>query len=151
MFNITKTSIAAGFIALAAISGATPAMAGQCPTGQEAANPLTDRATAPKDVTDDLLGSIDLGMEIGVNGRDLRLRRLVVQPGGVVPFHSHAGRPALIITISGEITEHRTTCAVPITHRAGELSREADGLGHYWVNHGKVPAVLLSADVKAAE
>jgi quercetin dioxygenase-like cupin family protein len=151
MFNLTKTTVAAGIIALAALGGATPAMAGQCPAGQETANPLADRATAPKDVTDDVLGSIDLGQEIGVAGRDLRLRRLVVQPGGVVPFHSHEGRPALIITISGEITEHRTTCGVPIVHRAGELSREAGGLGHYWVNHGKVPAVLLSADVKAAE
>lgn len=151
MFNLTKTSVAAGIIALAALGGATPAMAGQCPAGQETANPLADRATAPKDVTDDVLGSIDLGQEIGVAGRDLRLRRLVVQPGGVVPFHSHEGRPALIITISGEITEHRTTCGVPIVHRAGELSREAGGLGHYWINHGKVPAVLLSADVKAAE
>ena len=151
MFNLTKTSVAAGIIALAALGGATPAMAGQCPAGQETANPLADRATAPKDVTDDVLGSIDLGQEIGVAGRDLRLRRLVVQPGGVVPFHSHEGRPALIITISGEITEHRTTCGVPIVHRAGELSREAGGLGHYWINHGTVPAVLLSADVNAAE
>jgi quercetin dioxygenase-like cupin family protein len=151
VFHFTKSSLAVGIIALAAISGATPAMAGQCPAGQEVANPLTDRATEPKAVTDDVLGSIDLGKEIGVNGRDLRLRRLVVQPGGVVPFHSHAGRPALIITISGEITEHRTSCATPIVHRAGELSREADGIGHYWVNHSNAPAVLLSADVKAAE
>jgi quercetin dioxygenase-like cupin family protein len=151
VFNLNRTTVTAGIIALAALGGATPAMAGQCPAGQEAANPLTDRATSPKDVTDDVLGSIDLGQEIGVNGRDLRLRRLVVQPGGVVPFHSHEGRPALIITFSGEITEHRTTCAVPIVHRAGDLSREAGGLGHYWVNHGQVPAVLFSADVKAAE
>lgn len=152
MFHITKSRLAAAFIALAATAaGATPALAAQCPGGQEMANPLADRATAPKAVTDDVLGSIDLGKEIGVNGRDLRLRRLVVQPGGVVPYHSHAGRPALIITISGEITEHRSNCAVPITHRAGELSREADGIGHYWINHGKQPAVLLSADVKAAE
>src|SRR5688500_7082478 len=151
MFHITKTPIAAGIVALAAISNANPAMAGQCPAGQEVANLLTDRATEPKAVTDDVLGSIDLGKEIGVNGRDLRLRRLVVQPGGVVPFHSHVGRPALIITVSGEITEHRTSCAVPIVHRAGELSREADGIGHYWINHGNTPAVLLSADVKAAE
>ena len=151
MFNFTKTSLALGFIALAGLAGASPAVAGQCPVGQQAANPLADRATMPKDVTDDVLGSIDLGKEIGVQGRDLRLRRLVVQPGGVVPFHSHEGRPALIITISGEITEHRTTCGVPITHRAGELSRETNEIGHYWINHGTVPAVLLSADVKAAE
>lgn len=151
MFNFTTAPVAAGLIALAAVAGASPALAGQCPAGQESPNPLANRITEPKGVTDVVLGSIDLGKEIGVQGRDLRMRRLVVQPGGAVPFHSHAGRPALIITIKGEITEYRTTCAVPITHHAGELSREADGLGHYWVNHGKVPAVLLSADVKAAE
>lgn len=152
MFNFQINRVAAAAIAVAALVGvSTPASAAQCPAGQEVANPLPNRATAPKDVTDDLLGSIDLGKEIGVPGRDLRMRRLVVQPGGVVPFHSHEGRPALIITVSGEITEYRTTCGVPITHRAGELSREADGIGHYWVNNGKTPAVLLSADVKAAE
>jgi len=147
MFN-SKTKFAAAAIAVAAF-GATPAFAGQCPAGQDTANALADRATASKDVTDDVLGSIDLGKEIGVAGRDLRLRKLVVQPGGVVPFHSHEGRPALIITVSGEITEHRTSCAVPIVHKAGELSRETNEIGHYWVNHGKVPAVLYSADVKA--
>jgi quercetin dioxygenase-like cupin family protein len=151
MFNLSKTPIAAGIIALAAIAGATPAMAGQCPTGDEAVNPLANHPNDPKGVTDVVLGSIDLGKEIGVNGRDLRLRRLVVQPGGIVPFHSHVGRPALIITISGEITEYRSSCSVPITHHAGELAREADGISHYWVNNSKAPAVLLSADVKAAE
>lgn len=152
MFHSSINRVASAFIAVAAIAGgATPAAAGECPPGQMVTNALPDRATSPKDVTDDLLGSIDLGSEIGVAGRDLRMRRLVVKPGGVVPFHSHEGRPALIITISGEITEYRTSCAVPITHRAGELSREADGIGHYWVNHGKTDAVLLSADVKAAD
>lgn len=123
MFNLTKTSLALG-VALAGFAGASPAVAGQCPAGQQVANPLADRATMPKAVTDDVLGSIDLGQEIGVNGRDLRLRKLVVQPGGVVPFHSHDGRPALILTVSGEITEYRTTCGVPITHKAGELAEE---------------------------
>ena len=150
MFNLTKTSLALG-VALAGFAGASPAVAGQCPAGQQIANPLADRATMPKAVTDDVLGSVDLGPQIGVNGRDLRLRKLVVQPGGVVPFHSHEGRPALILTVSGEITEYRTTCGVPITHKAGELAEETKETGHYWVNHGKVPAVLYSADVKAAE
>ena len=145
-----KTKLATAVIAAAAAASvATPALAGQCPPGREMSNALADRATAPKDVTDDVLGSIDLGKEIGVQGRDLRLRKLVVQPGGVVPFHSHDGRPALIVTVSGEITEYRTSCAVPIVHKAGELSRETNEVGHYWVNNGTQPAVLLSADVKA--
>ena len=152
MFNLKKTRLAAAIIATAAFTGfASPAFAGMCPAGQEGDNALAGRVTEGRQVTDDVLGSIDLGKEIGVNGRDLRLRRLVVQPGGVVPFHSHDGRPALIITVSGEITEHRTSCAVPIVHRAGEVSREAEGIGHYWVNHGSEPAVLLSADVKAQD
>ena len=148
MFNFTKTILALG-VALASLAAATPAMAGQCPTDKVMANPLANRETMPKAVTDDVLGSIDLGQEIGVQGRDLRLRKLVVQPGGVVPFHSHEGRPALILTVSGEITEYRTTCGVPLTHHAGDLARETKETGHYWVNHGKVPAVLYSADVKA--
>lgn len=151
MFRSTISRATAALIALAAAGIATPAFAGQCPADQGRDNPLAGHPTAPSNVTDDVLGSIDLGAEIGVQGRDLRLRRLVVQPGGVVPFHSHVGRPALIITVSGEVTEYRSSCAVGIVHRAGELSREADGISHYWVNEGREPAVLLSADVKAAD
>lgn len=140
-----------GLVTTLTFGVATPALAGQCPADQVRANPLSGHPTAPADVTDDVIGSIDLGAEIGVAGRDLRLRRLVVQPGGVVPYHSHEGRPALIITVSGEVTEYRSTCAVGIVHRAGEVSREAGGIAHYWVNEGNSPAVLLSADVKAAD
>jgi hypothetical protein len=57
----------------------------------------------------------------------------------------------LIITVTGEVTEYRSSCAVPIVHHAGEVSREADGISHYWVNTGSGPAVLLSADVKARD
>ena len=141
MFNFTKTSVAAGIIALAAFGSATPAMADQH------VNPLANAPTSPKDVTDTVIGSVDLGTEIGVDGRQLRTRRLVVQPGGIVPIHSHADRPALIVVVSGSITEHRSDRAAPVEHRAGDISREADGLSHYWINHGKVPAVLLSSDV----
>lgn len=124
---------------------ATPAYAGQC--AAPGTNPLTGAATAPKDVTDTVIGAVDLGKEINVDGRQLRLRRLVLQPGGIVPLHSHADRPALIITVSGEVTEYRSTCAEPIVHRAGEVSQEAGGLSHWWKNTGTTEAVLLSADV----
>lgn len=145
MFNLTKTTVAAGIIAFAALGGATPAMAGQCSAA--GANPLADAPTMPKDVTDTVLAAVDLGPEINVNGRQLRTRRLVVQPGGVVPIHSHKDRPALIITVSGSITEHRSDCSTPVEHRAGDISREAEGISHYWINHGNEPAVLLSSDV----
>jgi quercetin dioxygenase-like cupin family protein len=147
----TVRGLGLAFIGAAAFGLPTPAFAGQCPADQVRANPLDGHPTAPSMVTDDVVGSIDLGTEINVAGRDLRLRRLVVQPGGIVPFHSHAGRPALIITVSGDVTEYRSTCAVPIDHPAGDVAREAEGISHYWVNNGNVPAVLLSADVKARD
>lgn len=143
MFNM-KTKLAAAAIAVAAF-GATPALAGQCAT--PGTNDLANAPTMPKGVSDTVIGAIDLGPEISVDGRKLRTRRLVVQPGGIVPLHSHKDRPALIYTVSGSITEYSSTCSAPIQHKAGDISREADGLSHYWVNHGKVPAVLLSSDV----
>jgi len=145
MFNLRKTTVAAGIIAIAALGGATPALAGQCSAA--GANALANAPTMPKDVTDTVLASVDLGKEINVDGRQLRTRRLVVQPGGVVPLHSHADRPALIITVSGSITEYRSDCSAPVEHQAGDISREADGISHYWVNNGSEPAVLLSSDV----
>ena len=145
MFNLTKTTVAAGIIALAALGGATPAFAGQCQGA--GANPLANAPTMPKDVTDTVLAAVDLSKEINVDGRQLRTRRLVVQPGGIVPLHSHADRPALIITVSGSITEYRSDCSAPVEHGAGDISREADGISHYWVNNGSEPAVLLSSDV----
>jgi quercetin dioxygenase-like cupin family protein len=131
---------------VAALAFAAPAgAAGLCP--KPGAMKLANAPTMPKGVTDTVLGSVDLGNEIGVGGRLLRTRRLVIQPGGIVPLHSHKDRPALIYTVSGSITEYSSACAVPINHKAGDLSREADGLSHYWVNRGKVPAVVLSSDV----
>lgn len=144
---LAKTLTAAAIALAAPIAFATPAFAGDCPSGQEMANPLANHPTEGKAVTDTVIGSVDLGKEIGVANRLLRTRRLVIQPGGIVPFHSHKGRPALIYTVSGEIIEHRSSCAVPIVHRAGDIAREADGISHWWINEGTEPVVLLSSDV----
>jgi len=145
MFNLKIKLATAALTVAAAGAFATPAMAGQC--AAPGTNALANAPTMPKGVTDTVIGDISLGGEIGVDGRQLRTRRLVVQPGGIVPLHSHKDRPALIYTLSGAITEYSSTCSVPIEHKAGDISREADGLSHYWINNGKVPAVLLSSDV----
>lgn len=128
----------------------SPATAvGSCPADQMRAGARTQGMTMPKDVTDNELAFVALAKEIpGGDGRRLRLRRLVIQPGGVVPWHSHKDRPALIMTVSGTITEYRSTCAVGIEHPAGDISREEGGLSHWWRNNGKEPAVLIAADIK---
>lgn len=156
--RITWRGLALAGAALAgAVSlGATgTAEAGQCPAdkvaaaaaGSGAAAPA-GAATAPKGVTDTVLASIDLAREAAnIEGRLFRLRRLVVEPGGVVPWHDHGNRPALIYVVSGEIAEYANTCSVPIMHRGGEVAMESRGLGHWWKNTGRETVVLLSADL----
>ena len=142
--NPLKTAAAACFAGLAL--SAAPAFAGECPVDQVAANALDGAATMPSRVTDDVIASIDL-QGYGVAGRNLRMRRLVVEPGGVVPLHSHAERPANIYVVKGEITEYRSTCAVPVTHRAGEVVAEQGETSHWWRNNSRRRAVLISADI----
>ena len=69
MFNITKTSVAAGIIALAAIGGATPAFAGQCPAA--GANALANAPTMPKDVTDTVIGSMYVSKDVASANRKI--------------------------------------------------------------------------------
>jgi quercetin dioxygenase-like cupin family protein len=140
-----KTLITLMTFALA--GAATPAFAGECPAGKSGSNPLSGAATMPKDVTDTVIGAVDLGPEINVDSRSLRMRKLVIQPGGIVPMHSHVDRPALIMTASGTVTEYRSSCLVPIVHRAGDVAQESGGISHWWKNTGKTAAVLYSSDV----
>jgi len=99
-------------------------------------------------VTDNVLTSIDLAKEaVKLNDRMFRLRRLEVQPGGVVPMHSHGDRPALIYIVSGTITEYSSNCTVPVVHKAGEAAMESVGLTHWWKNTGSEVSVLISADL----
>jgi quercetin dioxygenase-like cupin family protein len=135
---------------MAAGLGAVPvaALAGECPADKVTANGQKPGPMAPKDVTDTVIGAIDLAKEpVGINDRQFRLRKLVVQPGGIVGWHSHADRPAIIYIISGSITEYSSTCKDPIVHKAGDVSREMHQTQHWWQNTGTVPVELLSADL----
>jgi len=125
-----------------------PAFAGECPAGQmrpDATKPVT---FGPKNVTDKVLAQTDLaGEQVALKGHLMRVRRLDIQPGGIVPWHSHGDRPALIYVMSGEIVEHASNCAVPILHKAGEVARETHATAHWWNNQGNTPVVLLSFDI----
>lgn len=127
---------------------AGPAGAGECPANKVSPGFRTSGETKPQGVTDTVLASIDLSKEkVGLKERQLRTRRLVVQPGGIVPWHSHEDRPALIYIVSGSIHEYASNCSVPIEHKAGEVSVEKLGVQHWWKNNGRAPVVLLSSDV----
>jgi quercetin dioxygenase-like cupin family protein len=135
-------------LAAAGVVAAPTANAGECPAGKSGVDVRKPDATSAKGVTDTVIGSIDLAQEPAkINGRLFRYRKLVVQPGGVVPWHTHADRPAIIYIVSGEIEEYASTCSVPIVHKPGDVSVETHVTAHWWQNRGKQPVVLLSADL----
>src|SRR5258708_32961711 len=91
----------------ATVAIAAPAFAGECPAGQMRADATKPSPAAAKAVTDKVLAEIDLADEmVALKGHMMRIRKLEVQPGGVVPWHSHGDRPALIYIVSGEIYEN---------------------------------------------
>lgn len=152
----TSLNVPATAALLALVAGATitltpqAAYAGSCPAGKETTDGQKPGATAHKNVTEKLLGAIDLSKEkVAVAGRSFRMRRLDIQPGGEVAWHSHEDRPALIYVVSGSITEYSSHCSEPIVHQTGDLSLEQSGLSHWWKNTTKKPVVLISADIAA--
>jgi quercetin dioxygenase-like cupin family protein len=142
--GLFAATIAAG----AALTTFGPAAAGECPADKRGTD-LTKMDTTPaKGVSDNVLAAINLAEEPAkFQDRQLRLRKLVIEPGGVVPWHSHGDRPAIIYIIEGEILEYASTCAVPIVHKAGDVARETHTTSHWWKNTGTKTVVLLSADI----
>jgi quercetin dioxygenase-like cupin family protein len=133
-------------LAVLALSLASVAQAGECPADKVGVDVTPPGPMMPSKVTDTVISSIDLaGYQIP--GRSLRMRRLVIQPGGVVPWHSHTERPANIYVVQGAVTEYRSTCAVPITHRLGDVVAESGATSHWWRNNTSRVAILLSADI----
>jgi quercetin dioxygenase-like cupin family protein len=138
---------------LAAVSIA--ANAGECPADKVVAEgkgqPMS-AAEPAKAVTDKVITSTELAKEpVAIQGRLFRARLLEIGAGGVVPWHSHGDRPALILISSGEITEYASTCAVPIVHKAGDITAEKSPTSHWWKNHGTTPVVIHSFDLFRAE
>ena len=144
--RMAAAGVVAGFTAV--LAGA--AFAGECPAASRVADgkgqPMGP--TMPKDVTDMVRASTDLSKEPAkIDGRQFRLRELQMMPGGVVPWHSHDDRPALIYVAIGEVTEYASSCAVPIVHHPGEVAMEQKGTSHWWKNTGDSTVVLISADL----
>ncbi len=135
---------------LAACLAAGSALAGECPADKRVADGQGQKPgpTAPVGVTDVVRASTDIAAPpYNIKGRAFRLRQLDMQPGGIVPWHSHNERPAMIYVVSGEVVEYASSCAVPIVHRAGDVAPEKNGTSHWWKNTGTTKAVLISVDL----
>jgi quercetin dioxygenase-like cupin family protein len=149
--NLSLHVATAALLSLGALSAAH---AGECPADQYRPNgtgqPMS--ALGPSGVTDVVITSTELSKEpVSIQGRLLRARRLDIAPGGVVPWHSHSDRPALLLIASGEITEYASTCAMPIVHKAGDITPERNPTSHWWKNTGKQPVVIYAFDLFRSE
>ena len=152
--SMWQRTLVASVMAGAFSVAATAAIAGECPADKRVPDGQGQKmsSAAAKGVTDTVRGSIDLSKEpAAINGRLLRIRQLDIQPGGIVPWHSHGNRPAIIYTVSGEVVEYASNCAVPIVHKAGDVAPEKNGTQHRWQNTGTTPVVLISVDVFPVE
>jgi len=150
MFKHTRTRALTLAVAIAgSMAAASTALAGECPADKMKPNVRAMVDYKPVSVSDVTLGSIDLAKQPAhIAGRELRFRKLTIEPGGIVPWHSHDDRPALIFVQQGEIVEYASNCEVPIVHKAGDLRPEVYGTSHWWKNLGKETVILYVGDVR---
>jgi quercetin dioxygenase-like cupin family protein len=91
--------------------------------------------------------TVDLGPEIeGMQGRQLRMRMLIIEPGGHIGIHNHKDRPAVVyflkgtdIVTFGDGTEKR--------FNPGDMSTATKDTIHWHRNDGNEPVVLIAADI----
>jgi len=105
--------------------------------------------TAPtenKGITIKLLEAIDLGPQFeAMTGRQLRMRFITVEPGGVFGLHDHKDRPATDYVVQGTIVDHRGSDAKE--YGPGTSLYEDKNTVHWVENRGKTPAIIISADI----
>jgi quercetin dioxygenase-like cupin family protein len=94
-----------------------------------------------------VLATVDLSHEIeGMAGRQLRMRMVTIEPGGVFgPVHGHRDRPGIVYILQGTITEHRD--GVATDYRPGVGWPEDRHTTHWLENRGTIPAVEISVDI----
>lgn len=106
--------------------------------------------SGPNNISNTLIANAPLAHEglARIAGYNLRTRSWTISGDtGTVPIHSHADRPAIVFTLTGEIYEYRSDEAERLLHRAGGLSLEEGDVTHWWLNEGPEDVRLIAFDV----
>jgi quercetin dioxygenase-like cupin family protein len=115
--------------------------------GQQDAN---SQEAAPKDNVGfkaTVVQAVDLGPEIdGMQGRQLRMRMLTINPGGYIGIHGHKDRPAVAYILQGTDTITFEDGTVKVLQPGDATSANKDTT-HWHRNDGKEPVVLIAVDV----
>ena len=85
----------------------------------------------------------------GLKGYDIRARKIVVPPGGVIPEHAHETRPGIVYVLSGEIIEYRGEQTALL--KTGDSVIEDINTVHAYKNISDKPCVLIAFDVPVSE
>jgi quercetin dioxygenase-like cupin family protein len=114
---------------------------------KETAMRTEQAAPETKGVTVKPLAAVDLGPEIeGLAGRQLRMRMVSFEPGGVFgAVHDHKDRPGVVYILQGTITDHRN--GVAKEYGPGVGWPEDKNTTHWLENRGTTPAVEISVDI----
>ncbi|MBM7071866.1 cupin domain-containing protein [Shewanella sp. 202IG2-18] len=123
-------------------------LAGECPEG--AVGKLTSPTPPTKGhlISTEELASYSLKNEAPhLDGRRLRLRNIIFQPGGYVPLHDHNQRPAIARVTKGQLVEYQLNCTKHIVHKTDDILLEKKGVTHWVVNRSDKPAVLTVSDI----
>lgn len=91
------------------------------------------------------LADVDLGPELGFQGRGLRSRLVTLPPGGIIPVHNHNDRPSVMYVVEGVATEHRGDQV--IERHQGESFQIGKDTPHSIENKSSARAAYVETDV----
>ena len=90
---------------------------------------------------------VDLGPEIdGMEGRQLRMRLITIEPGGHNAIHSHADRPVVVYFLQGTDTVTFGD-GTEQSFRPGDTSFANKDTTHWHRNDGEEPVLFIAVDV----
>jgi quercetin dioxygenase-like cupin family protein len=127
-------------LGLAGVAGMAMAFAVGVAVGENASPAESKGVQASAPTFLDLVKELD-----GIEGRQLRMRVVTIEPGGVVAVHSHSGRPAVAYMVQGILTEHRNDAVH--TRLPGETWSEGKDVTHWAENKGGETAIVVAVDV----
>jgi quercetin dioxygenase-like cupin family protein len=114
---------------------------------------MSEEEVAPdtRGIVVEFLTAVDLSPEFdGMEGRQLRMRMVTIEPGGVFgPVHDHKGRPGTVYVLQGTITDHRD--GVATDYGPGVGWPEDRNTVHWLENRGEGAAVEISVDIVSKE
>ncbi len=98
-------------------------------------------------VTPKSLAAIELPATFDMSkGRSLRMREATIEPGGSLPMHSHADRPAVAYILQGTLSVYIEGEDTPHTYKAGDYYSIYKA-SHAMRNKGSEAVVFIEVDL----